>query len=116
MVHDQLTAALEKIEQRRRPGRALELVLDPDNEYIGADDDRNRPVRTRVVPRRITRTPQPSPHEARRIHLAAIAPTEPDTLCVQQRASTLSPALLAAISAKCPTLGATHDEQLHYAA
>lgn len=51
-----------------------------------------------------------------KFHLANIAPTEPDTLRVQRRAPTLSPALLAAISAKCPTLGAAHDEQLHYAA
>ena len=51
-----------------------------------------------------------------KFHLATIAPTEPDTLRVQRRAPTLSPALLAAVSAKCPTLGAAHDEQLHYAA
>ena len=51
-----------------------------------------------------------------KFHLATIEPGAYDTLAVKRAAPTLSPALLAAVTAKCPTLGAAHDEQLHWAA
>ncbi len=47
-----------------------------------------------------------------KFHLAYLIPGDSHTLYVKRRASTLSPALLAGLAVKCPTLGNAHAEQL----
>ena len=51
-----------------------------------------------------------------KFHYANIDPAATDTLRIQRRAVTLTPARLAALAAKCPALVEAHTEQLRTAA
>jgi hypothetical protein len=45
-------------------------------------------------------------------HLAYTIPAQPATLFIKRRAPTLNPKQLAHLAQRCPTLAASHDEQL----
>jgi hypothetical protein len=45
-------------------------------------------------------------------HLAYTIPAQPATLFIKRRAPTLNPEQLARLAQQCPTLAASHDEQL----